>query len=122
MRFKSNLETHTEHLDLRYEYEPYILPNTKIGGAKDYGKNYANIRPPFVRHLLRNCLSTRTKLFISHVLISNNLFTLPRLAKGHQLTQRLQHIRRTAKVSFVLESERPTWVCNYTNKGYGIRV
>ena len=39
MRFKSNLDTHTEDLDLRCEYEPFI-PNTKIGAAKDYGKNY----------------------------------------------------------------------------------
>ena len=38
MRFKSNLETYTEHLDLRCGYEPYILPNTKTGAAKDYGK------------------------------------------------------------------------------------
>ena len=56
MRFKSNLETHTEHLDLRCEYEPYVLPNTKIGTAKDYGKNNTNNRPPVVRHLLRNCI------------------------------------------------------------------
>ena len=55
MRFKSNLETYTEHLDLRCEYEPHILPNIKIGTAKDYGKNYKNIRSSVVRHLFRNC-------------------------------------------------------------------
>ena len=43
MRFKSNLETHIERLDLRCAN---ILPNTKIDVANDYGKIYMNIRPP----------------------------------------------------------------------------
>ena len=38
------------------EYELHSLPNKKVNGAKDHGKNYMKIRPPLVRHLLRNRL------------------------------------------------------------------
>ena len=30
----------------------------KLSGAKDHGKNYIKVRPPLVRHLLRNRLVT----------------------------------------------------------------
>ena len=38
------------------EYELHSLPNKKVSGAKDRGKNYIKVRPPLVRHLLRNRL------------------------------------------------------------------
>ena len=46
MSFKSNLETHNGRLDLSCEFEPYILPNTKIDATKDYRKNYMKVRFP----------------------------------------------------------------------------
>ena len=36
---------------------------TQIGAAKDYSKNYMNIRPPLVCHLLRNCLYKYLQVF-----------------------------------------------------------
>ena len=44
------------YLKLICEYELHSLPNTKVNAAKDHGKNYMKIRPPLVRHLLRNRL------------------------------------------------------------------
>ena len=44
------------YLKLICEYELYSLPNKKVNGAKDHGKNYMKVRPPLVRHLLRNHL------------------------------------------------------------------
>ena len=38
------------------EYELHSLPNKKVTGAKDHGKNYIKVRPLLVRHLLRNRL------------------------------------------------------------------
>ena len=38
------------------EYELHSLPNKKVSGAMDHGKNYIRVRPPLVRHLLRNRL------------------------------------------------------------------
>ena len=38
------------------EYELHSLPSKKVSGAKDHGKNYIKVRPPLVRHLLRNRL------------------------------------------------------------------
>ena len=38
------------------EYELHSLPNKKVTGAKDHGKNYIKVRSPLVRHLLRNRL------------------------------------------------------------------
>ena len=43
MRLKFNPKV---HLDLSCEYEPSILPNTKIGAAKDYGEKCMKVRPP----------------------------------------------------------------------------
>ena len=40
------------YLKLVCEYELHSLPNKKVSGTKDHGKNY--IRPPLVRHLLRD--------------------------------------------------------------------
>ena len=34
------------YLKLICEYELYSLPNKKVGGAKDHGKNYIMLRPP----------------------------------------------------------------------------
>ena len=49
------------YLKLICEYELRSLPNKKAGGAKDHGKNYMKVRPPQVRHLLRNPLSKQNK-------------------------------------------------------------
>ena len=38
------------------EYELHSLPNKKVSGAKDHGKIYIKVRPPLVRHLLRDRL------------------------------------------------------------------
>ena len=38
------------------EYELHSLPNKNVSGAKDHGKNYIKVKPPLVRHLLRNRL------------------------------------------------------------------
>ena len=42
------------YLKLICEYELHSLPNKKVSGAKDHGKNYIKII--LVRHLLRNRL------------------------------------------------------------------
>ena len=45
------------YLKLICEYERHSSPNKKVGGAKDHGKNYMiKVRPPLVRHFLRNRL------------------------------------------------------------------
>ena len=44
------------YLKLICEYELHSLPNKKVSGAKDYGKNYIKVSPPLVRHFLRNRL------------------------------------------------------------------
>ena len=44
------------YLKLTCEYEFHSLPNKKVSGAKDHGKNYIKVRPPLVRHLLHNGL------------------------------------------------------------------
>ena len=44
------------YLKLICEHELHSLPNKKVSGTKDYGKNYIRVRPPLVCHLLRNCL------------------------------------------------------------------
>ena len=47
------------YLQLICEYELHSLPNEKVSGAKNHGKNYIEVRPPPVRHLLRNYLLSR---------------------------------------------------------------
>ena len=47
------------YLKLIREYEFHSLPNKKVSGAKDHGKNYIRVRLPLVRHLLRNRLLDR---------------------------------------------------------------
>ena len=37
-------------------YELHILSNANVSAAKDHGESYMKVRPPLVRHLLRNCL------------------------------------------------------------------
>ena len=44
------------YLKLICEYELHSLPYKKVSGAKDHGKSYIKVRPPLVRHLLRNRL------------------------------------------------------------------
>ena len=44
------------YLKLICEYELHSLPNKKVSGAEDHGKNYIKVKPPLVRHLLRNRL------------------------------------------------------------------
>ena len=44
------------YLKLICEYELHSLPNKKVSGAKNHGKNCIKVRPPLVRHLLRNRL------------------------------------------------------------------
>ena len=44
------------YLKLICEYELDGLPNKKVSGAKDHGKNYIKIRMSPVCHLLRNRL------------------------------------------------------------------
>ena len=44
------------YLKLIREYELHSLPNKKVSGARDHGKNYTKVRLPLVRHLLRNSL------------------------------------------------------------------
>ena len=41
-------------LKLICEYEFHSLPNKKVSSANDHGKNYIEVIPPLVRHLLRN--------------------------------------------------------------------
>ena len=43
-------------LKLICEYELHSLPNKIVSGPKVHGKSYINVRPPLVRHLLRNRL------------------------------------------------------------------
>ena len=43
-------------MKLACEYELHILPNTKVSAAKGPGEKYMKVRPPLVRHLLRNRL------------------------------------------------------------------
>ena len=40
MSSKPNLETLRDHVDLSGEDEPYTLPNTNVGVAKDHDKNW----------------------------------------------------------------------------------
>ena len=42
------------YLTLICEYELHSLPNKNVSGAKVHGKNYIKVRPPLVRHVLRN--------------------------------------------------------------------
>ena len=44
------------YLKLICEYNLHSLPNKKVSGAKDHGKNNIKVRQPLVRHLLRNRL------------------------------------------------------------------
>ena len=44
------------HLKMACKYELHILTNTKFGVTKGHGENYIKVRPPLVRHLLRNSL------------------------------------------------------------------
>ena len=55
------------YLKLICEYELYSLPNKNVSSAKDHGKNFIKIRPPLVRHLLRNHLLSTVKIMLSIV-------------------------------------------------------
>ena len=62
----------TSYLNLICEYELHSLPNKKVSGAEDQGNSYIEVRPPLVRHLLRNRLLWILELFIQQV---RNLIT-----------------------------------------------
>ena len=64
------------YLKLICEYELHSLPNKKVSGANDHGKNYIKVRPPLVRHLLRNRLLSK-----QHCAIIKAGFTLYRTVK-----------------------------------------
>ena len=51
------------YLNLICEYELHSLPNNKVSGAEDHGKNYIKVRAPLVCHLLR----IRLLAFIGHI-------------------------------------------------------
>ena len=51
MAFKSDKQALRSCLKLTCEYELHILPNTKVGAAKDHGKNYMQVKPPLDCHL-----------------------------------------------------------------------
>ena len=57
------------YLKLICGYELHSLLNKKVSGAKDHGKKYIKVRPPLVRHLLRNRLLVNFSLNRSFVLI-----------------------------------------------------
>ena len=42
---KSGIRTLRSYLKLANEYEPHILPNTKVSAAKDHGESYVQLRP-----------------------------------------------------------------------------
>ena len=48
---KLDVQTLRNYFSLICEYELYILPNKKVGTAKDHGKNYMKDRQPLVRNL-----------------------------------------------------------------------
>ena len=41
---KSGIRTLRSYLKLAHDYEPYILPNTKVSAAKDHGESYVQLR------------------------------------------------------------------------------
>ena len=53
---KLGIQTFRRYLKVSFEEELHILPNAKGSVAKDHGKNIMKVRPPMVRHLLRNRL------------------------------------------------------------------
>ena len=70
MALKLGSQALRSYLKLACEYKLHILPNTEVSTAKDHGKNYMKVRPPMVRHLLRNRL-----LFLLHPLF-RDLFSM----------------------------------------------
>ena len=52
------------YLKLICEYELHSLPNRKVSGAKDHGKNYIKVRLSLVRHLLRKRLLASKNLTV----------------------------------------------------------
>ena len=52
------------HLKIICEYELDSLPNKKVSGAKNHGENYIKVRPPLIRHLLRNRLLALAALLL----------------------------------------------------------
>ena len=70
------------YLKLICEYELHSLPNKKVSGAKDHGKKYIKVRPPLVRHLLRNRLFT-----LVNTLEPCQIFTISWWSKCHMSIQ-----------------------------------
>ena len=59
MALKLGIEAPSNYLKLTCDYELLILPNTKVGVAKDHGENYMEARLPLVRDPWRNRLLVR---------------------------------------------------------------
>ena len=51
MALISSVHALRSYLKVISEYELHSLPNKKVSGAKDHGKNYIKVRLPLVRHL-----------------------------------------------------------------------
>ena len=77
---KIDIQTLRSYLKLIHEYDLHTLPNTKVSAEKDHGESYMNVRPPLVRHLLRNplllCLIVAKVNFnkVYHLNISHQLY------------------------------------------------
>ena len=54
------------YLKLTCENELHTFSNTKVSAAKNHCENYMKVRPPLVRHLLRNRLLNVSKATIIH--------------------------------------------------------
>ena len=68
------------YLKLSCQYELHISPNTRVSPAKDYGENYIKVRPPLVRHLLRNRPICHTETS-SRKLLTHSFLSLKTLIK-----------------------------------------
>ena len=53
---KLDIQAMKRYFKLTCEYELHILSYTKTTAPKDHGENYMSVRPPLLRHPLRNCL------------------------------------------------------------------
>ena len=71
---KLGIQALGSYLKQKCEYELDIIPNTKVGAAKDHGENYMKVKPHLVRHLLRNRLLSLRTITIGW-LISVELFS-----------------------------------------------
>ena len=103
MAFKIDEQVLRSYLKLTCEYELHVLPNTKVSTAKDHGKNYMKVRPPMVRHLLRNRLLSQESnshfgtytircLLLKYQLVFLLVFLCLTRLKARQILSRLVNI------------------------------